>query len=114
MRKIILHPFLFAVYPVIALFAFNMGQSRVTDVLRAFLVLPLIAGILLFILGRILKDNARAGLLVTLTFLLFFSSGHLVNRLASTRFGPFLEKTPVVDRGRLFDHFYIGHPDSHY
>lgn len=94
MRKIILHPFLFAVYPVIALFAFNMGQSRVTDVLRAFLVLPLLAGIILFILGRILKDNARAGLLVTLIFLLFFSFGHLVNRLASTRFGPFLEKNP--------------------
>jgi hypothetical protein len=94
MRKVILHPFLFAMYPVIALFAFNMGQSRVTDALRACVVLPLMAGFLLLILGRVLKDNARAGMLVTLSFLLFFSYGHLVNRLASTRFGPFLEKTP--------------------
>jgi len=94
MRKVILHPFLFALYPVIALFAFNMGQSQVTDSIRAGVILLVLAGILLIIFSQILKDKARAGMLVSLLFLLFFSYGHLINRLASTRFGPFLERTP--------------------
>jgi len=94
MRKVVLHPFLFAAYPVIALYAFNMGQSRLADALRAFVLLPLLAGIVLVLLKLILKDWGRAGLLTSLGFLLFFSYGHLVNRLSTTRFGPFLGQQP--------------------
>jgi hypothetical protein len=94
MRKIILHPFLIAVYPVMALYAFNMGQSRLADALRAFFFLPLLAGMVLVILKSVLKDWGRAGFVTSLGFLLFFSYGHLINRLSTTRFGPFLERFP--------------------
>jgi len=94
MRKVILHPFLFAAYPVIALFAFNMGQSRLTDAVRALVILPVMAGALLALFSLLLKDKGRAGMLVSLIFLLFFSYGHLLNRLSSTRFGPFFDRVP--------------------
>ncbi len=94
MRKVVLHPFLFAAYPVIALYAFNMGQSRLADALRVFVLLPALAGIVLVLIKSLLKDWGRAGLLTSLGFLLFFSYGHLVDRLTTTRFGPFLEHLP--------------------
>jgi hypothetical protein len=88
------HPFLFAIYPVIALYAFNMGQSRLADAVRAFLIIPALAGFMLLSLKLLLKDWDRAALLTSFVFLLFFSYGHLVNRLSSSRFGPFLEGVP--------------------
>jgi hypothetical protein len=94
MRKLVIHPVLFSLYPVIAMYAFNMGQARLTDTLRASLILPACALIVMLLLCLVLKDLHKAGLLTSLTFLLFFSYGHLVNRLSSSRLGPLLEKTP--------------------
>ncbi len=94
LNQAVVHPVLFALYPVIALYAFNMGQSRMADAIRAFIFLPVLAGMVLALLKLIMKDWGRAGLMTSLIFLLFFSYGHLVNRLSSTRFGPFLEQFP--------------------
>lgn len=93
-RNTVIHPFLFATYPVFALFAFNMGQSRLSDALRALIILPLIAGVILFLIERILKDRGRAGMITSLSFLLFFSYGHVIDRLSTTRFGPLLAQLP--------------------
>jgi hypothetical protein len=93
-KSIPFHPFFFAIYPVLALYAFNMGQSRLTDAVRVFLIIPALAGLVLISLKVLLKDWGRAALLTSFVFLLFFSYGHLVNRLSSSRFGPFLERVP--------------------
>jgi hypothetical protein len=94
MRKLSIHPILFALYPVIAMYAFNMGQARLADTLRAAVFLPICAVILMCLLRLVIKDFPRAGLLTSLSFMLFFSYGHLINRLISSRFEPFLEKAP--------------------
>ena len=93
-KSIPFHPFFFAIYPVLALYAFNMGQSRLSDAVRVFLIIPALAGLVLISVKFLLKDWGRAALLTSFVFLLFFSYGHLVNRLSSSRFGPFLEGVP--------------------
>ena len=61
-RKFVLHPFLFALYPIVALLAFNSSQTEPTEAIRATLII-LAGTILLFGLLRLwLKDWQKAGL----------------------------------------------------
>jgi hypothetical protein len=94
MRKLVIHPILFAFYPVITLYAFNMGQARLADTLRAAITLPICALIIMLLLRLAIKDLSRAAILTSLIFMLFFSYGHLVNRLSSSRLGALLERMP--------------------
>jgi len=71
-----------------------MGQSPLADTVRVFLALLVLAGLVLIILKNLFNHLHRAALLTSFLFLLFFSYGHLVNRLASSRFEPILEKVP--------------------
>jgi hypothetical protein len=72
-----LHPLLFAIYPVLALWANNFSRIQGELVIRP-LVTSLIAGIIIFVILRaLLKNNIQAALLCTLIFLLYFSYGHI-------------------------------------
>jgi hypothetical protein len=93
-RSFLLHPFLFAIYPVMAMFAYNMGQSRLSDAMRALVVLPGLAFVVWIILSGLIKSKGKAGALTSLIFLLVFSYGHFINRLSSSRFSPLLENVP--------------------
>jgi len=88
MRKpVVLHPFLLAAYPVLALLAHNIGWSPPTDAARAFVV-SLAGAALAFVLLRVLlRDPIRAGLLTSLGLLLFFSYGHLYGLLKASGMG---------------------------
>lgn len=72
-RRLILHPFLFAAYPVIALLAFNIDQVAPWDALRSLLlVLASSLILMLFFQFVIIKNWPRSALLVSLSFFLFF------------------------------------------
>ena len=76
-RFFVLHPFLVAAYPILALFASNVDQVQFREVYRALLIaLAGLAGLLLA-LRHIVKDWDRSGLLCSLIFILFFSYGHI-------------------------------------
>ena len=78
-RTPILHPFLFSLFPLIALYAYNI--KRVPVPLRDLagpLALSLAFAVMLYFAIRIvLKDGVKAGLLVTLLVLWFLSFGHI-------------------------------------
>ncbi len=74
-RVPVLHPFLLAINPVLFLFAHNLDQVRVEMIPGPIVVLTVIALLLWSSLSLVLKDRKRAGLVVSLFFLLFFSYG---------------------------------------
>ena len=82
-RKKLLYPFLFAVYPAIALLGNNIEEIKAETALRA-LATSLLAAIVLFLLlNLLLKDRPRAALITSLVFVAFFSYGHVYNLLRS-------------------------------
>jgi hypothetical protein len=74
-RVPVLHPFLLAINPVLFLFANNPDQVGVGMIPGPVAVLTVIALLLWSSLSLVLKDPKRAGLVVSLFFLLFFSYG---------------------------------------
>ncbi len=83
-RAPILHPFFFALFPILALYAHNIKSIPVPlKELAGPLVVSLACAIALFVLLRaIIKDPAKAGLIVSLVALWFLSFGHLAGQIA--------------------------------
>ena len=83
-RAPILHPFFFALFPILALYAHNIRSIPVPlKELARPLFVSLACAIALFVLLRaIIKDPAKAGLIVSLFALWFLSFGHLAGQVA--------------------------------
>ena len=71
------HPILWGVFPVLALFAYNITEIQLSDAARSFIVAPLVTLILFLILGLITKDWHRAAAISVLVLVAFFSYGHV-------------------------------------
>jgi hypothetical protein len=84
LRRLILHPFCFAVYPIVALLAFNIREVRAWVVVIPLLASLAGAAIILGILRLLLKDWYRAALITSFILLLFFSYGHVYHLLENT------------------------------
>ena len=80
-RNPVFHPFLFACYPILALLSFNIEWVMIQDAYRSLIVTILVAAALLLIARWLTKDWLKAGLIVTLALLLFFSYGHIYELL---------------------------------
>ncbi|MBE0698816.1 MAG: hypothetical protein IH586_18000 [Anaerolineaceae bacterium] len=75
-RTLPVHPFLFTLYPLLYLYAENLGQVTFPQIYRAGAVFLILTGVLLASLWRIFRDWHLAGMLVSLFMILFFSFGH--------------------------------------
>lgn len=79
-RLILLHPLLFAAYPVLFLFAANAADQVTLEPLWLPLGVSVAAAALLTaMLSVLLRDPVRGGLLATLAIGLFFAYGHVWN-----------------------------------
>ena len=85
MRRIasILYPFLFAVYPILALRNSNLSYVEAAEVVRPVLISLLATGLVWGSLRLLVGDWERAGLLTTLLMLLFSLYGHVFFELQS-------------------------------
>ena len=85
---LIWHPFFLILFALLSLLVANYGRISRGSTLRPVLLFFALAGFML-VLGRwILKDWHRAGLIASLSLLLFFSYGHLYGLLeGSSLFG---------------------------
>ena len=84
-RKAVLHPFLFAAYPVLFLFAQNIDELLLRDIFW-----PLGSTLIVAILGWVglkplISDPARRGLVLSTVFIFFFSYGHVYNLVDGLR-----------------------------
>jgi hypothetical protein len=78
-----IYPFLLAVYPIFALWNFNVIYVDLASAFRSLVITLVVTALLWSILKLILRNAAKAGLLTTLAMLLFFSYGHLFLYLKS-------------------------------
>ncbi|MGA9398790.1 MAG: hypothetical protein WBV22_11085 [Anaerolineaceae bacterium] len=77
LRTIVLHPFLFAVYPILALLAHNIQEVYPSAALRSLLV-ALAAAVILLAAGRLIFGSwAKAAVWVSVLLIIFFAYGHL-------------------------------------
>ncbi len=81
LKKLLLHPFCLAAYPVVYLLAANVDQLNPRVVVRPLLAALLAALVLLLLLRVLLKDWLRAALVTTFLLLVFFSYGHVLGWL---------------------------------
>jgi hypothetical protein len=76
-RKVrVIHPFLFAMYPILAAFAHNVDQATIQQIVRPLLFIVAFSIILLLGVEKMIKDWDRAGLMTSLFLLLTLSYGY--------------------------------------
>lgn len=78
---LVLHPFLFTLFPILSLYTDNLGEIPFVAIIRAMVVGLACVGVLLVLLRWLLKDWNRAGVVATLEVLLIFLFGHTYNTL---------------------------------
>jgi len=80
----VFHPFLFSLFPILALYAYNIKSIPVPlGELAGPLLVSFVCAVVLFLAFRIaLKNPAKAGLLVSLLLLWFLSFGHIAGLVA--------------------------------
>ena len=77
MTRLPLHPFLFALYPVAAMLAFNAADVRLGEGVRSLLLALILAGALFLTARLVVGESRRAAMATTLALLLIFSYGHV-------------------------------------
>jgi hypothetical protein len=77
LRRIILHPFLLAIYPILALLARNIQEVYPAAALRPLVVSLLAAALLLGFARLVFRSWAKAAIWVSVFLVLFFAYGHL-------------------------------------
>jgi hypothetical protein len=71
------HPFLFAIYPILALLAFNIREVHPASAGRPLWLSVVAAGLLVLVSYGLFRDWKRAALLSTIILILFYSYGHV-------------------------------------
>ncbi|MBT3314159.1 MAG: hypothetical protein HN390_06055 [Anaerolineae bacterium] len=76
-----IHPFFFALYPVLALLANNVGQVDLSAAYRPIIFVLIGTAALLLLLRGIFGDWRRAGVISATIIILFFTYGHIYTLL---------------------------------
>jgi hypothetical protein len=93
-HRVVLHPLLFAAFPVLYLWAHNVQEGvTMADVIWPLVLCVAVTGILFAIGWQALGRNAaRAGLALSILVLLFFSYGYVFRALEGVRIGGFRDE----------------------
>lgn len=84
-RFSVFHPFLFAVFPILFLFANNIAEVRTADLLLLLLMAIIGTTILIISLKVITKNYEKAGIITSCFLTLFYSYGYVSDLLSSSR-----------------------------
>ncbi|MFP3975430.1 MAG: hypothetical protein ACLFVK_04315, partial [Dehalococcoidia bacterium] len=77
----LIHPFLFAIYPVLLLFSQNVQYTSLSDILIPAGVIVGLTGLLLLLLGWRLNSFEKAGAITSISLVFFFFYGYIVNAI---------------------------------
>jgi Sulfatase len=80
-RPLVIHPLLFAAFPVLYLFSQNLALADVGDAIRPLLFLVAIVGALFFLATLIFRNAMKVGLAVSILVVLWFSYGYVLRAL---------------------------------
>jgi hypothetical protein len=81
---------LFAIYPVVALAAFNVSEMNLSDSYRSLAISLLVSTTVLIVLNFFFRDWLPSALVTSLLVILFFSYGHVYDLLREARFFGFI------------------------
>ncbi|SVC08279.1 uncharacterized protein METZ01_LOCUS261133, partial [marine metagenome] len=74
---VIIHPILFAIFPIVFLFSNNIHELKFQEIfLPLLLIFPIVIGLWIS-LRYILKNALKAGFIVSILLVVFFSYGHI-------------------------------------
>lgn len=76
-KSLVIHPFLFAIFPILSIFSHNVGELYLSAIVTPIIMVICFALVMFVILGLIIKDRNKTGIIVSLFLLLFFSYGLL-------------------------------------
>ena len=77
----LIHPLLFGIFPVLFLYAFNIDQVRLSEIVIPLGLILFTALVLLLITAVMLHDNQKGAFSVSILLILFFSYGHFLEIL---------------------------------
>jgi len=76
-----IHPLIFAIFPVIFLFSLNINSLNHEEVIIPIIIVPVISLALWGLLSLVLKNSLKAGMIISVGILVFFTYGHIHNIL---------------------------------
>jgi len=89
-RLSIIHPFLFALFPVLFLFTYNIDKIPIVDLIIPILVVLAGTLISLILLDLIIKNLNKSGIITSYLLLLFFSYGRIRDPIVTLDLGSFI------------------------
>jgi len=83
-NSIKLHPFLFAIFPIVFFFSLNSQEIQFLDALILITIFSVLTlGITLFF-SYFVKNKESVGIVISIGFILFFTYGHVFNLITNT------------------------------
>ena len=76
-RTIVIHPFLFAIFPIIFLFSNNVNSLYPNEIILSLLLVILITFLVWIVISFVLKSKIKSGFITSLGLIVFFSYGHI-------------------------------------
>ena len=81
-ESLTLHPFLFALFPIVFIYSINSQEIKFTEIFSLFLIILPITFAIIFLLNLVFKNKKSIGFIVSIGFIMFFSYGHIHNLIS--------------------------------
>jgi len=95
-REAIIHPLVFAVFPILSLYVKNMGDGFLREALGITMGGLVLAGLFWLLVSTLVKNKRKSAIIVSAFFVLFFSYGHVLSALSTA-----LERLDLLDEARF-------------
>jgi len=86
----VIHPFLFAIFPALSVFFHNVNKILLVEIVAPILISLGFAIVLLLLSNWLVRNTQRAGIIASGFLIAFFSFGHFLLILASSKIGSFV------------------------
>jgi len=95
-KSFVIHPFLFAIFPILVFYAYNMGELSFSVTLLPLAFASGFALLLLALSWLILRNVRKAGIVVSIFLILFFSYGYALDLVKGWGSGEFYMRGVLV------------------
>ncbi len=96
-KKVIIHPFAFAVFPVLSLYVKNVGKGHLREAIEITVGVLILAALFWLFVNLFVKDKRKSSVIVSVFFVLFFSYGHVISAFSTV-----LERMHLLDKAGFF------------
>ena len=76
-KSLILHPFLFAIFPIVSLFSQNLDLLSLNEIIFPLILFLVISAAAWIILRYTFKNSIKSGIIISIVWFIFFSYGYL-------------------------------------